>query len=77
MTIQQAFKHLIDNWNNQDSSYITKYRTYKSRFLNLSGKQTKKVSQDKMIEMLEAAGYKVEIKVTPPKKKPDIKRIGK
>lgn len=58
MTIQQAFKHLLDNWGNQDVKYVTKYRVYKSRFLNLSGNQTKKVSQDKMRQMLLEAGYK-------------------
>lgn len=67
MTIQQAFKHLLANWKNQDVEYVTKYRVYKSRFLNLSGKQTKKVSQDKMIEMLKEAGYKIEIKIKTPK----------
>jgi methanogenic corrinoid protein MtbC1 len=63
MTIEQAFKHLLENWKDQDTEFVTKYRTYKSRFLNASGKQTKKVSEEKMIEMLREAGYKVDIKV--------------
>lgn len=70
MTIEQAFKHLLENWKDQDTDFITKYRTYKSRYLNRSGNQTKKVSEEKMIEMLKEAGYKVDIKVkvTAPKK---------
>ncbi len=63
MTIKQAFKHLLDNWRLQDVKYITKYRTYKSRFLNISGKQNKMVSEAKMIEMLREAGYTVDINI--------------
>jgi hypothetical protein len=63
MTIEKAFKHLLDSWGDQDTEFVTKYRTYKSRFLNLSGNQKKKVSKWKMVEMLEAAGY-IEIKFT-------------
>lgn len=71
MTIEEAFKHLCKNWEDQKKPYIKKYKTYKSRYLNKSGKQVKKVSQDKKIEMLKAAGYAVDIKikVTLPNKK--------
>jgi len=63
MTIEKAFKHLLENWHDLDSEFITKYRTYKSRYLNISGNQKKKVSYWKKVEMLEAAGW-IEIKFT-------------
>lgn len=66
MTIDQAFKHLLDNWGNLDTDFKTKYRIYKSRYLNLSGINVKKVSQDKMREMLLKSGYSE--KWTVPKK---------
>ena len=59
MTITEAFEELLTNWKNQTVDYVKKYKAYKSRFLNNSGKHTKGVSKDKMIEMLENAGYTV------------------
>lgn len=66
MTINQAFKHLIDHWKDQDKEFKDKYRSYKSKYL--SGNDY--VGEGKMIEMLKEAGYKVEIivKITLPKK---------
>jgi hypothetical protein len=66
MTIIKAFKHLLGHWKEQDKSFKDKYRSYRSKHLN----QSDYVGEKKMIEMLEGAGYKVEIKikVTPPKK---------
>jgi trans-2-enoyl-CoA reductase len=58
MTIDQAFKNLLDNWQDQDQKFKTKYKVFKSRYLNLSGINVKNVSQDKMREMLLISGYK-------------------
>lgn len=68
MTIIQAFEHLLKNWKDQDTDFITRYRIYKSRYLNTSGKQKEKVSEEKMKEMLTNAGYTIKIKVIAPKK---------
>lgn len=68
MTIDQAFKHLLENWKNQDKGFKDKYRSYKSKYLkSLKDKKAEKIGRWKIIEMLEAAGY-VEIKVIHPKK---------
>lgn len=72
MTIKDAFDELLNkNWLKQEASYIKKYKPYKSRFLNKSGKQKKKISEEKKIEMLRAAGYTVEVNIVVkrPKKK--------
>lgn len=61
--IEKLFEKLIDTWKDQDSEFITKYRTFKSRYLNNSGNQTKKLSYWKKVEMLEAVGW-IEIKFT-------------
>jgi protoheme ferro-lyase len=55
MSLEEAFEYLLASWHRLPVDYKNKYKTYKSRYLNLSGKQTKKVSKDKMREMLHAA----------------------
>jgi hypothetical protein len=70
MTIKEAFNHLCTNWKKQPD-HLQKHNVFISRFRNRSGKQTKKVSEKKMIEILEDAGYRVDIKINVklPKKK--------
>ena len=71
MTIKEAFDHLCKGWKTQPER-MQKHKVFISRFRNRSGKQTKKVSENKMVEILKDAGYKVDIKikVTPPRKSP-------
>lgn len=57
MRWEQALEDLFNNWDKQDSEFIKKWKMYKSRHLNKSGRQTKKVSKDKLSEMLLEAGY--------------------
>lgn len=59
MTTEQAFNHLIQNWESLPDDFRHKYRTYKSRYLNKSGNQVKKVGRDVMEQMLLEAGYTV------------------
>ncbi len=69
MTINQAFEHLLNNWKEQQPEFKDKYRSYKSKYLkSLKYKKAEKIGQGKIFEMLEAAGYTIEIKVKPPKK---------
>ncbi len=60
--ILKEFDKLIENWKGLDSEYITKFRCYKSRFLNKSGRNKQRISYWKKVEMLKEAG-KIEIKV--------------
>jgi hypothetical protein len=67
MTIEQAFEHLLGNWKNQSTEFVTKYRSYKSKYLKSKGDKTSEpIGERKMKEMLEKAGYKIKTKVTPP-----------
>ncbi len=61
-TIEKEFDKLIANWKILDSDYIAKFRCYKSRFLNNSGRQKQRISYWKKVEMLKEAGM-IEIKV--------------
>jgi hypothetical protein len=68
MTIDQAFKHLLNNWKNQEKEFKDKYRSYKSKYLkSQKDKRAEKIGEGKMKEMLIEAGYKIEIKVKAPK----------
>lgn len=55
MTIQQAFKNLCDNWEDQPKEFRDKYRSYRSKF---KAKNTREVGHRKMREILLEAGYK-------------------
>jgi hypothetical protein len=58
MTIDQAFKELIKNWTEQDSTVKNKYRSYKSKHLkSLKDKKAEKIGLGKIREMLLEAGY--------------------
>jgi len=57
MTIHEAFSHLIDKWETLPSGFQHKNRMWKSRYLNTSGKQIKKVGESKMRELLLESGY--------------------
>lgn len=74
MTITQAFKHLLDNWKEQDKSFKDKYRSYKSKHEKSKTMKSKEiqekhyyVGEGKIQEMLKEAGYKIEVKVKAPK----------
>jgi hypothetical protein len=68
MTIEKAFKHLLDNWKNQEKNFKDKYRSYKSKYLkSQKDKKAEKIGKWKMVEMLEAAGY-IEITIKIPDK---------
>lgn len=55
MTIQQAFKHLTDNWKEQPKEFRDKYRSYRSKF---KAGNKREVGFRKMHEILIEAGYK-------------------
>ena len=57
--VDKAFDKLLANWGKMDSDYIQKFKTYKSRFLNKSGRQKQKISYWKKVEMLKEAGFKL------------------
>lgn len=58
MTFKEALEDLFSKWDNQRPEFVKKWKAYKSRHLNLSGNQIKKVSKDKLSEMLKEARYK-------------------
>lgn len=62
MTIEQAFKHLLDNWEFQSKEYKDKFKSYRSKYIN--GRSY--VGESKKKEMLMSAGYKIKISVIPP-----------
>lgn len=60
MTVEQAFKHLLDTWKDQDKDFKDKYRSYKSKWLkSQKDKTAEKIGDGKIREMLLAAKYKV------------------
>jgi hypothetical protein len=58
MNFQEALNDLFAKWSEQDMGFVKKYKSYKSRHLNNSGRMKKKVSKDKLSQMLIEAGYK-------------------
>ena len=58
MTTEKAFGRLIKIWETLPDEYRIKHRMYKSRYLNISGKQKRKVGPEKMKELLLGAGIK-------------------
>lgn len=58
MDIYEAFEHLINNWEKQTHEFRHKNRMWKSRYLDKSGNQGRRVSESKMRELLLECGYK-------------------
>jgi hypothetical protein len=54
MTIEQAFKKLLSEWEDLPKEYRDKYRSYRSKHL----KGEEPIGVGKMREMLLKAGYK-------------------
>lgn len=53
MTINQAFKQLLNNWKKHPKEYRDKYRSYRSKHLS----KIEPIGIGKMREMLLKAGY--------------------
>jgi hypothetical protein len=62
--IDKEFNKLISKkeWGRMPSDYKERFKTYKCRFLNISGNNKEKISIWKKVEMLVEAG-KAEIKI--------------
>ncbi len=58
MTIKEAFEHLLSNWHKQETAYIEKYKSNKSKYLaHKEGTAKNGIGEKAMREMLVAAKY--------------------